>query len=56
MDKLRKENEKLRTDLQATKEEVEKLSKLVNGKSQDDASSCPLSPGQSTGSRGVSCE
>ena len=28
MDKLRKENEKLRTDLQATKEEVEKLSKL----------------------------
>jgi len=29
MDKLRKENEKLRTYLQATKEEVEKLSKLV---------------------------
>ena len=28
MDKLRKENEKLRTDLQATKEEGEKLSKL----------------------------
>ena len=28
MDKLRKENEKLRTDLQATKEEDEKLSKL----------------------------
>ena len=47
MDKLRKENEKLRTDLQATKEEVEKLSKLVTGKSQDGASSCPLSPGQS---------
>ena len=35
MDKLRKENEKLRTDLQATKEEVEKLSKLVTYKSQD---------------------
>ena len=47
MDKLRKENEKLRTDLQATKEEVEKLSKLVTYKSQDGASSCPLSPGQS---------
>ena len=46
MDKLGKENEKLRTDLHATKEEVEKLSKLVTGKSQDDAS-CPLSPGQS---------
>ena len=29
MDKLRKENEKLRTDLQATKEEVEKLWKFV---------------------------
>ena len=43
MDKLRKENEKLRTDLQATKEEVEKLSKLVTYKSQDGASS-PLSP------------
>jgi len=36
MDKLRKENEKLRTDLQATK--------VV---SEDGASSCPLSPGQS---------
>ena len=47
MDKLGKENEKLRTDLQATKEEVEKLSKLVTYKSQDGASSCPLSPGQS---------
>ena len=47
MDKLRKENEKLRTDLQATKEEVEKLSKLVTCKSQDGTSSCPLSPGQS---------
>ena len=47
MDKLRKENEKLRTDLQATKEEVEKLSKLVTYKLQDGASSCPLSPGQS---------
>ena len=47
MDKLRKENEKLRTDLQATKEEVEKLSKLVTCKSQDGVSSCPLSPGQS---------
>ena len=47
MDKLRKENEKLRTDLQATKEEVEKLSKLVTCKSQDGAPSCPLSPGQS---------
>ena len=51
MDKLRKENERLRTDLQATKEELEKLSKLVTGKSQDGASqdgvsSCPLSPGQ----------
>ena len=46
MDKLRKENEKLRTDLQATKEEVEKLSKLVTCKSQDGASSRPLSPGQ----------
>ena len=46
MDKLRKENEKLRTDLQATKEEVEKLSKLVTYKSQDGESSCPLSPGQ----------
>ena len=33
MDKLGKENEKLRTGLQATKEEVEKLSKLVTGKS-----------------------
>ena len=43
MDKLRKENEKLRTDLQATKEEVEKLSKLVTYKSQDGASSA-LSP------------
>ena len=32
MDKLRKENEKLRTDLQATKEEVEKLLKLANRK------------------------
>ena len=38
MDKLRKENEKLRTDLQATKEEVEKLSKLVTYKLQDGAS------------------
>ena len=47
MDKLRKEIEKLRTDLQATKEEVEKLSKLVTYKSQDGVSSCPLSPGQS---------
>ena len=47
MDKLRKENEKLRTDLQATKEEVEKLSKLVTCKSQDGTSSCSLSPGQS---------
>ena len=47
MDKPRKENEKLRTDLQATKEEVEKLSKLVTGKSKDGASSCPLSPWQS---------
>ena len=47
MDKLGKENEKLRTDLQATKEEVEKLSKLVTYKLQDGASSCPLSPGQS---------
>ena len=47
MDKLRKENEKLGTDLQATKEEVEKLSKTVTGKSQDGALSCPLSPGQS---------
>ena len=47
MDKLRKENEKLRTDLQATKEEVEKLSKLVTYKSQDGASLCRLSPGQS---------
>ena len=50
MDKLGKENEKLRTDLQATKEEVEKLSKLsklVTYKSQDGASSCPLSSGQS---------
>ena len=37
MDKLRKENEKLRTDLQATKEEVEKLSKHVTYKSQDGA-------------------
>ena len=51
MDKLRKENEKLRTDLQATKEELSKLSKLVtdksqDGTSQDGASSCPLSPGQ----------
>ena len=51
MDKLRKENEKLRTDLQASKEELEKLSKLVTGKSQDGASqngasSCPLSPRQ----------
>ena len=46
MDKLRKENEKLRTDLQATKE-TEKLSKLVTCKSQDGTSSCPLSPGQS---------
>ena len=50
MDKLRKENKKLRTDLQATKEELEKLEKLVTGKSQDGASqdgtsSCPLSPG-----------
>ena len=47
MDKLRKEIEKLRTDLQATKEEVEKLSKLVTYKSQDGVSSCPRSPGQS---------
>ena len=47
MDKLRKENEKLRTDLQATKEEVEKLSKLVTYKSQDGTPSCPLSPGKS---------
>ena len=47
MDKLGKENEKLRTDLQATKEEAAKLSKLVTGKSQDGTSSCPLSPGQS---------
>ena len=51
MDKLRKENEKSRTDLQGTKEELEKLSKLVTGKSQDGASqdgasSCPHSPGQ----------
>ena len=37
----------MRTDLQATKEEVEKLSKLVTYKLQDGASSCPLSPGQS---------
>ena len=47
IDKLRKQNEKLRTDLQATEKEVEKLSKLVTCKSQDGASSCPLSPGQS---------
>ena len=46
MDKLRKEKEKLRTDLQATKEEVDKLSKLVTCKSQDGASSCPFSPGK----------
>ena len=39
MDKPRKEHEKLRTDLQATKEEVEKLSKLVTYKSQGGASS-----------------
>ena len=51
MDKLRKENEKLRTDLQATKEEVEKLSKLVTYKSQDGNSSCPLSPGKMFASR-----
>ena len=46
MYKLIKEKEKLRTDLQATKEEVEKLSKLITGKSQDGASSSPLPPGQ----------
>lgn len=48
MDKLRKENERLRTDLQVTKEELEKLLKLVHltGKSKHGASSCPLSPGQ----------
>ena len=46
MYKLIKEKEKLRTDSQATKEKLEKLSKLVTGKSQDGASSCPLSPGQ----------
>ena len=47
MDKLWKENEKLRTDLQAAKEEDEKLSKLATCKSQDGVSSCALSPGQS---------
>ena len=41
MDKLRRENDKLRIDSQATKEE---LSKLVAGKLQDGTSSCP--PGQ----------
>ena len=46
MYKLKKEKDKLRTDLQATKEELENLSKLVTGNSQDGASSCPLSPGQ----------
>ena len=46
MDKLRKEKEKLITDLQATNKKLEKLSKLATGKSQDGASSCPLSPGQ----------
>ena len=46
MNKLIKEKEKLRTDLQATKEKLEKLSKLVTGKSQDEASSSPPSPGQ----------
>ena len=33
MDKLRKEKEKLITDLQATKEKLEKLSNLATGKS-----------------------
>ena len=32
MDKLRKENERLRTDLQVIKEELEKLLKLANEK------------------------
>ena len=35
MDKLRRENDKLRTDLQSTKEELSKLSKVVAGKLQD---------------------
>ena len=47
MDKLRKEKQNLRTDLQATKEEVEKLSKLLTCKSQDGASTSPLSSGKS---------
>ena len=46
MDKLRKEKEKLITDLQATKKKLSNLSKLATGKWQDGASPCPLSPGQ----------
>ena len=42
MDKIRTENDKLRTDSQATKEE--QLSKLVAGKLQDGTSS--YTPGQ----------
>lgn len=37
MEKLRKGNDKLKTDLQSTKKLLENLSNLVTGKSQDGA-------------------